>query len=1510
MTRLSTMAAIAGLVALTAAILACAALVATADPDTTNPPASDWVFDSGASPSLSTKEWVVGYNISVVNGTSLTILACDLTMVPAYPDAPIWIRAAPGSTLVIDTSTLSSKAGEQHGFYIRVEGNVTIISSTLEGLDPDATVGGGVALYGANAILRLSTVIGATGPAAVYGLSSNLTVAACSFVTIAGDAIRTVAQGTAAGVTLSVSVVDTTFSKVIGAGVSVTARSCHGTVVVDMARDDLGNVTGAGVLLQQGSGATNDGGDGDLLAALDAVAFHDIGGTAVYLASLSQVQRAPGTGTGDLNLTLSGSRISRAVGGGVWLVITDSAATCSLQLESDVIEDIALGVAASGVSGVQVDHTFATTNPRLAPANITVSNCTFRRCAWGGMYEKGNNANLAVFHTTFDANIQFGLHINTLQSGYSTPASVDLCTFTKNDGYGIYVDYGSSPKGSSRVITVARSTFTDNNNTAIGVDVINYVQSNQAVTVGLDISDCVIHGSQAYPAIRIAALKLAGGISVHISSTLIEGTSGVSFAAPSLPGVDSYQAYVTLTDVSILNTTGLSLDVGAAANVGALANVTITNLTAHSLSGDAVSIACNMASERTTTLTSTLVMLGCSLEADNGTGLSVSTNGKHLTGENVLTLTDTFIKGSSRGLVVRGHDGTILNCTIIGTSLDDLLGIDVSIDTRHVALSGPVPDKVHVLTRGEIRLYFSLGVTALWSSGVPADGATVWIRDNSLATVSISKAGDDGASTPVVLNSYIVHPSGAVSRNPYVVNTSFFGVFASEGIILDGDTELTVTLRDNVDPVVFVLSPTDGAVQQSAVITVVGTAWDYESGIAGVRLSVDGVTWTPVHGTSSWNVDYLVSDTVIAQTGGRITLRVEAFDNAGNTATVTVSVRIVNTPPGITVYYPANGTVTNSPTLAVGGVTDEGAVISVNGVEVPVVATAFSATVGLVEGVNTVSIVSSDSLGNTNLVRLQVTLDTRAPFVVLRSPEENATVNVERVRVLASIEGRLLVTVNGQAVPYGSIAYPTGGGVLDVTIPLSPGENSIVVEAVDLAGNALRLERRVFVDTEPPWIVVTQPLSGAMLTRHDVVLLGTVDPTAVLRIDGEVVTTTQGVFSVPILASEGANTVNLWAIDPAGNGRMVNWTFAVDTFAPVLSITGPASGASVQVSAVRFVISGTVLSGGVVTATRLLLDGASSVTVDDGSGGRTVVALAINAADGTFTIPVDLVEGGNVLTVTVLDEAGNPTETTVHITLDTVAPLLTVAVEPSWPGTAAGKVTTWSHTVSIVGSTEPGATLTIDGHPVPVGADGSYSYLLQVPGTAAVSFTVSSRDAAGNLRTVTTSVTYSVPAKQGETKEVSAGLIWGSLVVFIVLLIIAVVFVAMTRRRGGEEEAGSPPEPPEEEEGTGEDEEAEEDEEAGEEGEAGEEEEYEEVEAPATPPTPPARGGAGKDAPPPAKPSGPPAGGTPRPAARGPPSGGGQATKGPAAKGTQKGGGDVKGGAPAKDAKKNEWEEY
>ena len=175
--------------------------------------------------------------------------------------------------------------------------------------------------------------------------------------------------------------------------------------------------------------------------------------------------------------------------------------------------------------------------------------------------------------------------------------------------------------------------------------------------------------------------------------------------------------------------------------------------------------------------------------------------------------------------------------------------------------------------------------------------------------------------------------------------------------------------------------------------------------------------------------------------------------------------------------------------------------------------------------------------------RFRLVSDATPPFLTLSEPGEGEIVTTAEVAFAGESEPGVRLSVNGGRVPVGD------GGAFTATVRAAPGANTVVVDAVDRAGN--RTERRrsfVFRPGGAATIVLDPAMprdaEGRLLTRAaEVDVAGTVDagPSSQLRVldaDGAAVVQTvvaeDGSFRLTAPATPAGADYRLEVVGPDG----------------------------------------------------------------------------------------------------------------------------------------------------------------------------------------------------------------------------------------------------------------------------------------------------------------------------------------------------------------------------------------
>jgi len=333
--------------------------------------------------------------------------------------------------------------------------------------------------------------------------------------------------------------------------------------------------------------------------------------------------------------------------------------------------------------------------------------------------------------------------------------------------------------------------------------------------------------------------------------------------------------------------------------------------------------------------------------------------------------------------------------------------------------------------------------------------------------------------------------------------------------------------------------------------------------------------------------------------------------------------------------------------------------------------------------------------------------------------------------------GTVTVTVAGQTLTATPSALD-GSWSVTPTI-LANGTYSVLASTTDGAGNVGSATQQLTIDTVPPLIVLdgaptvltnnptatisgtTDAAPGTLVTVNvdAQTLTAVVDGTTIVQSVGAqtliAVVQSTGTWNVtPVAMGEGARTVTAAVTDPAGNTSTATEQLTVDTVAPAVSITG---GATALTDNATPTISGTTDAppGAVVT-----------VTVADQTLSGTV------QSDGTWSVtPAHLADGPHRVVMTVSDAAGNQTSAVQTLTVNTVAPVVTIA--------GGANATSASLNPTVSGSTDatPGSTITVtvagQTRTTLVQPDGSWNATASGVGVGAWQAVVTVTDAAGNV---------------------------------------------------------------------------------------------------------------------------------------------------------------------------------
>ena len=169
----------------------------------------------------------------------------------------------------------------------------------------------------------------------------------------------------------------------------------------------------------------------------------------------------------------------------------------------------------------------------------------------------------------------------------------------------------------------------------------------------------------------------------------------------------------------------------------------------------------------------------------------------------------------------------------------------------------------------------------------------------------------------------------------------------------------------------------------------------------GVTVTVNGIATTVGLG-GTFRVDLTLAD-------GAHSIPVIATDGAGNTASTTVDIVVDTVAPSISLTSPPSTVEVASVTIS--GSTEAGASVYVNGGAVGVDANgAFSTTVALTPGSNTITAVAMDAAGNSGSTSVSVTFNDPVPGLQQGLDTANADLNAAQ-NVAAGLQTQLFVAI-------------------------------------------------------------------------------------------------------------------------------------------------------------------------------------------------------------------------------------------------------------------------------------------------------------------------------------------------------------------------------------------------------------------------------------------------------------------------------------------------------------------
>ncbi|MEQ8766267.1 MAG: hypothetical protein RL885_20300 [Planctomycetota bacterium] len=237
------------------------------------------------------------------------------------------------------------------------------------------------------------------------------------------------------------------------------------------------------------------------------------------------------------------------------------------------------------------------------------------------------------------------------------------------------------------------------------------------------------------------------------------------------------------------------------------------------------------------------------------------------------------------------------------------------------------------------------------------------------------------------------------------------------------------------------------------------------------------------------------------------------------------------TPPVVRLHQPTDGaTVSQRTVTIVGDIRDAApARVTVGGRAAPLQNAMFRGSALLEPGENTIEIVAEDRAGNRTTKNVTLTMDTDPPIVVIHFPKDGDVTNADTIEVRGQVDEavRNEVLINGVPVPVRGKNFE-----YSLRLPRRDGDLSIVVDAIDAAGNSTQESVRIVRDTQGPELVSWSLEDGRLEGEANEVLSAVRIGRSIARVDG-----LRFSAPVPTQSESEAAPIEVTLIDLAGNEK-------------------------------------------------------------------------------------------------------------------------------------------------------------------------------------------------------------------------------------------------------------------------------------------------------------------------------------------------------------------------------------
>lgn len=373
------------------------------------------------------------------------------------------------------------------------------------------------------------------------------------------------------------------------------------------------------------------------------------------------------------------------------------------------------------------------------------------------------------------------------------------------------------------------------------------------------------------------------------------------------------------------------------------------------------------------------------------------------------------------------------------------------------ALAALNPSTVTVGSQSEV-LYngtpgfatYVVNVTANGNGSTNMDIVVSGLPAGAIASPASTTLTSSPATFTLTINTTAATPTG----------TSTFTVTvrrAGNNNEASGNGTLTIA-AETIPPSLTLSTLSDGSVTNNPVLNITGMAAD-ASGIGSIAVNGSAIS----HDNGEFN-------TAIHLIDGENSITVAAYDMAGNKSLITRSITLDFEAPALTVAAPADGSTSVGRLIDITGTVETGCLVdvAVNGglpQSANINGNAYTATVNLSTGMNTIEIIATDFASGQNALKRTVVSSAQGVTLQIVEPKEDVIVlgignTIKGTVADADGDVSIVIDVDGQTyIP----AVVNGSFQQVVTLPSDEATYAVTVAATDDSNNTTIVQRNLIL---------------------------------------------------------------------------------------------------------------------------------------------------------------------------------------------------------------------------------------------------------------------------------------------------------------------------------------------------------------------------------------------------------------------------------------------------------------